>query len=97
MRAAGAHVGFLIAGVAMLVLGAILMIAMVFAPLAARDDNPALSTTTTESLATAATDNEPSRMWAVAGGLSLALGAGLIGIGLNSWRAGRPRTTQVRS
>ncbi len=30
---------------------------------------------------------EPSRVWPIVAGLSLALGAGFIGIGMNRWRA----------
>ncbi len=93
MRTEGARPVVLALGAGLLLLGAILMSVMVWGSLGSQDDPPVLGTNTSESLATAA-DDEPSRLWAVAGGLSLAVGAGLIGIGLNSWRAVRPRAIQ---
>jgi len=34
----------------------------------------------------------PSRVWAILAGLILAAGAACVGIGMNQWRQGRPRT-----
>lgn len=90
----GFRPAMLLVGAALLALGLLIMLTFVARPLRNADAQPSLSTTTTESLATAATYRGPSRMWAAAGGLSLAIGAGLIGIGLNSWRARRPRSIQ---
>jgi hypothetical protein len=36
-------------------------------------------------------DNPPSRLWSVAGGLSLAAGFALIGVGMNQWTRRRSR------
>ncbi len=94
MRTDGAQPILLAAGATLLVIGAIVMSVIVGGALMTRDDQPALATNTSESLATAATEDEPSRLWAVVGGLTLAVGAGLVGIGLNSWRTARPREIQ---
>jgi hypothetical protein len=91
MKTDGARPLMLALGAGLLLVGAILMGGLVWGPLATRDDQPARRANTSESLAAAATEAEPSRLWAVAGGLSLAVGAGLIGIGLNSWRTSPPR------
>lgn len=93
-RDSGSRPVMVLAGVAILALGILIMMVFVVRPLVTMDDQPSLSTSTTESLATAATENDPSPLWAAAGGLTLAIGTGLIGIGLNSWRAGRPRSVQ---
>ncbi len=69
-----------------LLLGVLLLATSVFRPLT--EDRRGLAAGVSgpsESLATD-TDASPSPSWSAAGGVSLAIGAGLIGIGMNRWR-----------
>jgi hypothetical protein len=43
--------------------------------------------TSTEAIQREATTDSPSLVWPIVAGLSLAIGAGCIGIGMNRWRA----------
>ncbi len=73
-------------GALFLLLGILLLATGVVRPLA--DDRRGLAagvSRPTESLMTDP-DGGPSPAWSAAGGLSLAIGAGLIGIGMNRWR-----------
>lgn len=76
-----------------LVLGILLLASTVFRPLAEQQlrGQAAEIGGYSESLATE-TDRTPSAGWSAAAGVSLALGAGLFGIGMNRWR----RAGQVR-
>jgi hypothetical protein len=69
-----------------LLLGILLLATTVARPLAEdRRGQAAAVSGPTESLVTEA-DGATSPSWSAAGGLSLAVGAGLIGIGMNRWR-----------
>lgn len=73
-------------GCLFLLLGILLLATGVVRPLA--DDRRGLAAGVSgpsESLVTEA-DGSTSPSWSAAGGVSLALGAGLIGIGMNRWR-----------
>lgn len=72
-----------------LLLGILLLASWVFRPLAEEElrGQAAEVDGYSESLATEA-DEAPSAAWAAAAGISMALGAGLFGIGMNRWRRG---------
>ena len=72
-------------GCLFLFLGALLMGMMVLRPEAGDEDEAVSGAAVTQSTP-AARDRRPSRLWPVAGGGSLAVGAALIGIGMNRWR-----------
>ena len=67
------------------VLGVLLLATTVFRPLAEDTRRAADASGVTDSLASGA-GTQPSPAWSAAGGLSLAIGAGLFGIGMNQWR-----------
>jgi hypothetical protein len=72
-----------------LLLGILLLASTVLRPLADHQlrGRAAAVDEYNESLATDA-ENAPSPAWSAAAGISLALGAGLFGIGMNRWRRG---------
>ena len=73
-----------------LIIGAIVFALMVLRPLVT-DEPPMAQGTGTVNVPTPVSRAEPSVAWSIAGGLSLAVGAALFSLGLNSWRTARRR------
>ena len=70
-------------GVVLLCLGAIVLGVTVFGSL---QTEPERAEPNTPAAVVEVQRHQPSRAWSIVGGLSLAAGAGLIGIGMNRWR-----------
>lgn len=70
----------LVIGVVLALFGAIVLAVVLFQ---AREPN----VETPQAIQQDARTEPPSRVWPIVAGLSLAVGAGCIGIGMNRWRA----------
>jgi hypothetical protein len=80
-------------GCLFLVIGAAVFALMVVRPLAT--DEPRIAQGTgTVTVPTPLPRSGPSIAWSIAGGASLAIGAALFSLGLNSWRTTRRRGRQ---
>jgi hypothetical protein len=74
-------------GMALVVVGAVTLAITLFGVAGADPNAPIGSAIPADRVAS----ETPSRIWPILGGVALAMGAALIGIGLNRWRGQRER------